>query len=36
VIGIEEKQMALEAVTLESYREDLVTNGLVIKTSELA
>src|SRR5256712_10291926 len=28
--------MALEAVTLESYREDLVTNGLVIKTSELA
>jgi len=36
VIGIEEKQMALEAVTLESYREDLVSSGLVIKTSELA
>src|SRR5438034_2391570 len=28
--------MALEAVTLESYREDLVSSGLVIKTSELA
>src|SRR5437660_11248356 len=28
--------MALEAVTLESYREDLVSTGLVIKTSELA
>ena len=28
--------MALETVTLESYREDLVSSGLVIKTSELA
>src|SRR5437660_2574671 len=28
--------MALEAVTLKSYREDLVSSGLVIKTSELA
>src|SRR5213592_219619 len=28
--------MPLEAVTLESYREDLVSSGLVIKTSELA
>src|SRR5690348_11501841 len=29
-------QMAVETMETESYREDLVSNGLVIKTSELA
>src|SRR5437764_15043812 len=35
-MGIEEKHMALEALATESYREDLVSNGLVIKTTDLA
>src|SRR5947207_11051061 len=31
-----EMQMAVETVATESYREDLVSNGLVIKTTDLA
>src|SRR6202051_2797884 len=32
----EEMQMAVETVSADSYREDLVTSGVVIKTQELA
>src|ERR1700692_4344184 len=35
-MGIEKRQMAVQTVETESYREDLVSSGLVIKTSELA
>jgi len=31
-----EMQMAVETVAVESYREDLVSSGVVIKTTELA